>query len=127
MIKKLAKSIREYKKETILTPIFMILEVVMETLIPFLLAKLIDDGVKMGNMGAISRFGIYLVISALFSLTFSIIAGILASKASCGFAKNLRHDIYYKIQEYSFYNIDKFNGASIVTRLTQDVGNVQMA
>ena len=127
MIKKLAKSIREYKKETILTPIFMILEVVMETLIPFLLAKLIDDGVKMGNMSVITRFGIYLVISALFSLTFSIIAGILASKASCGFAKNLRHDIYYKIQEYSFYNIDKFSPASIVTRLTQDVGNVQMA
>lgn len=127
MIKKLARSIREYKKETILTPVFMILEVVMETLIPFLLAKLIDDGVKMGDMGVITRFGIYLVISALFSLTFSIIAGILASKASCGFAKNLRHDIYYKIQEYSFYNIDKFSPASIVTRLTQDVGNVQMA
>ena len=127
MIKKLAKSIREYKKETILTPIFMVLEVIMETLIPYLLAILIDDGVKMGNMGVITRFGIYLVISALFSLTFSIIAGILASRASCGFAKNLRHDIYYKIQEYSFYNIDKFSTSSIVTRLTQDVGNVQMA
>ena len=127
MIKKLARSIREYKKETILTPIFMILEVIMETLIPYLLAILIDDGVKMGNMSIITRFGIYLVISALFSLLFSIIAGILASKASCGFAKNLRHDIYYKIQEYSFYNIDKFSTSSIVTRLTTDVGNVQMA
>ena len=127
MIKKLARSIREYKKETILTPIFMVLEVVMETLIPYLLAILIDDGVKMGDMGVITRFGIYLVISALMSLTFSIIAGILASKASCGFAKNLRHDVYYKIQEYSFYNIDKFSTSSIVTRLTQDVGNVQMA
>ena len=79
MIKKLAKSIREYKKETILTPVFMILEVIMETLIPFLLAKLIDNGVKMGNMSVITRFGIYLVISALMSLTFSIIAGVLAS------------------------------------------------
>jgi len=127
MIKKLAKSVREYKKETILTPIFMILEVIMETLIPFLLAKLIDDGVKLGDMNVITRFGIYLVISAIFSLTFSIIAGILASKASCGFAKNLRHDMYYKIQEYSFYNIDKFSSSSIVTRLTTDVGNVQMA
>ena len=127
MIKKLAKSIREYKKETILTPIFMVLEVVMETLIPYLLAILIDDGVKMGDMSVITRFGVYLVISALFSLTFSIIAGVLASRASCGFAKNLRHDIYYKIQEYSFYNIDKFSTSSIVTRLTQDVGNVQMA
>ena len=127
MIKKLAKSIREYKKETILTPLFMILEVVTETLIPFFLAKLIDDGVKVGDMGVITRFGIYLVISALISLTFSIIAGILASKASCGFAKNLRHDMYYKIQDYSFYNIDKFSPSSIVTRLTTDVGNVQMA
>ena len=99
----------------------------METLIPYLLAILIDDGVKMGDMSVITRFGIYLVISALFSLIFSIIAGILASKASCGFATNLRHDIYYKIQEYSFYNIDKFSTSSIVTRLTQDVGNVQMA
>jgi len=127
MIKKLAKSIREYKKETILTPIFMILEVVMETLIPYLLAILIDEGVKVGNMGIITRFGIYLVISSLMSLTFSIIAGILASKASCGFAKNLRHDMYYKIQEFSFYNIDRFSPSSIVTRLTTDVGNVQMA
>ena len=127
MIKKLMKSIREYKKETILTPIFMILEVIMETLIPFFLAKLIDDGVKMGDMSVITRFGIYLVISAIISLTFSVIAGILASKASCGFAKNLRHDMYYKIQEFSFYNIDKFSPSSIVTRLTTDVGNVQMA
>ena len=127
LIKKLARSIREYKKETILTPLFMILEVVMETLIPFLLAILIDDGVKMGDMGVITKFGIYLVISALTSLTFSIIAGVLASRASCGFAKNLRHDMYYKIQEYSFYNIDKFSSSSIVTRLTTDVGNVQMA
>ena len=127
MIKKLMKSIREYKKETILTPIFMILEVVMETLIPFFLAKLIDDGVKMGDMEVITRFGIYLVISAIISLTFSVIAGVLASKASCGFAKNLRHDMYYKIQDFSFYNIDKFSASSIVTRLTTDVGNVQMA
>ena len=127
MIKRLMKSIREYKKETILTPVFMILEVVMETLIPFLLAHLIDDGVKMGNMGVITRFGIYLILSAIVSLIFSVIAGVLASKASCGFAKNLRHDMYYKIQEYSFYNIDKFSPSSIVTRLTTDVGNVQMA
>ena len=127
MIKKLAKSIREYKVPTFLTPLFMILEVVMETLIPFLLAKLIDDGVKLGNMGVITKFGIYLILSAIVSLAFSVIAGVLASKASCGFARNLRHDIYYKIQEYSFYNIDKFSPSSIVTRLTTDVDNVQMA
>lgn len=127
MIKKLIKSVREYKKETILTPIFMILEVIMETLIPFFLATLIDDGVKMGDMSVITRFGIYLVISAVISLLFSVIAGVLASKAACGFAKNLRQDMYYKIQEYSFYNIDKFSASSIITRLTTDVGNVQMA
>ena len=127
MIKKLTESIREYKKETILTPVFMILEVVMETLIPLFLAKLIDDGVKIGDMGVITRFGIYLILSALVSLVFSIVAGVLSSKASCGFAKNLRHDMYYKIQDYSFYNIDKFSSSSIVTRLTTDVGNVQMA
>lgn len=127
MIKRLAKSIREFKKETILTPIFMVLEVAMETLIPFLLATLIDDGVKMGNMGVITRFGIYLIISAIISLLFSVVAGVLASRASCGFARNLRHDMYYKIQEYSFYNIDKFSSSSIVTRLTTDVDNVQMA
>ena len=105
----------------------MILEVVMETLIPLFLAKLIDDGVNIGDMGVITRFGIYLILSALVSLVFSIIAGVLSSKASCGFAKNLRHDMYYKIQDYSFYNIDKFSSSSIVTRLTTDVGNVQMA
>ena len=127
MIRKLTRSIREYKKETILTPIFMILEVVMETLIPFLLAILIDDGVKMGDMGVITRFGVYLVVSAIISLIFSVIAGVLASRASVGFAKNLRHDMYYKIQEYSFYNIDKFSSSSLVTRLTTDVDNVQMA
>ena len=127
MIRKLVRSIREYKKETILTPVFMILEVVMETLIPFLLAILIDDGVKMGDMDVITRFGVYLVVSAIISLIFSVIAGVLASRASAGFAKNLRHDMYYKIQEYSFYNIDKFSASSLVTRLTTDVGNVQMA
>ena len=127
MIRKLMKSIREYKKETILTPIFMILEVVMETIIPYLLACLVDDGINVGNMSVITRFGLYLIISALISLIFSVIAGVLASRASCGFAKNLRHDMYYKIQEYSFYSIDKFSSSSIVTRLTTDVDNVQMA
>lgn len=127
MIKKLAKSIREYKLPTILTPIFMVLEVVMETIIPILLSKLVDDGLNIGNMNIIIRFGIYLIISAFISLIFSIIAGVLSSKAACGFAKNLRQDIYHKIQDYSFYNIDKFSSSSIITRLTTDVSNVQMA
>lgn len=127
MIKKLMKSIREYKKNTILTPIFMILEVIMETIIPYLLSILIDKGLNAGNLNTITRFGIYLVISSILSLIFSVIAGVLASRASCGFAKNLRQDMYYKIQQYSFYNIDKFSPSSIITRLTTDVDNVQMA
>lgn len=127
MIKKLAKSIREYKKLAIITPIFMILEVVMEVLIPYLIANLIDNGINAGNMNVILKVGVYLIICAFMSLLFSVIAGFTASKASCGFAKNLRHDIYYKVQDYSFYNIDKFSSSSIVTRLTTDVSNVQMA
>ena len=127
MIKKLSKSIREYKKYAIMTPIFMILEVIMEILIPYLIASLIDKGVTNGDMSMIIKIGIYLILCALLSLTFSIIAGVISSKASAGFAKNLRHDIYYKIQDYSFYNIDKFSSSSIVTRLTTDVSNIQMA
>ncbi len=127
MIKKLARSIREYKKAAIITPIFMILEVVMETLIPFLIANLIDNGVSKGDMNVIIKIGIYLVFCAMMSLIFSILAGVISSKASSGFAKNLRHDIFYKVQNYSFYNIDKFSSSSIITRLTTDVSNVQMA
>lgn len=127
MIRELAKSIREYKKETIITPIFMILEVVMEMLIPYFIADLIDKGVMNGDMSVIIKIGTYLVLCAIMSLIFSIIAGIISSKASNGFAKNLRHDIYYKVQNYSFYNIDKFSPSSIVTRITTDVSNIQMA
>lgn len=127
MIRKLAKSIREYKKDAIITPIFMILEVVMEVLIPYFVAKLIDDGVTAGNMSIIIKTGIYLVICAMMSLLFSILAGVISSKASSGFAKNLRHDLFYKIQDFSFYNIDKFSSSSLITRLTTDVSNVQMA
>ena len=127
MIRELAKSIREYKKETIITPIFMILEVIMEMLIPYFIADLIDKGVMNGDMSVIIKIGIYLILCAVMSLVFSIIAGIISSKASNGFAKNLRHDIYYRVQNYSFYNIDKFSPASIVTRITTDVSNIQMA
>ena len=127
MIRELAKSIREYKKETIITPIFMILEVIMEMLIPYFIADLIDKGVMNGDMSVIIKIGIYLILCAVMSLVFSIVAGIISSKASNGFAKNLRHDIYYRVQNYSFYNIDKFSPASIVTRITTDVSNIQMA
>ena len=127
MIKKLVKSIREYKKETILTPVFMLCEVFMEVLIPFLMAKLIDLGIDKGDMNQIILYGFYLVLSAVLSLVFGMLSAKFASVASNGFAKNLRHDLYYKVQDYSFKNIDKFSSSSIITRLTTDVTNVQNA
>ena len=127
MIKRLLKSVREYKKASILTIVFIIVEVVMEVIIPFIMAKLLDDGINAGNIDAIYKYGIILVIAAIISLIAGTIAGIISSKASSGFAKNLRHDMYYKVQEYSFANIDKFSTSSIITRLTTDVSNVQNA
>ena len=127
MIKKLMKSIREYKLASILTPLFVSLEVVLEVLIPFLMAKLIDDGVYGGNMDIVTKIGIQLIFCALLSLSFGTLSGKNAAKASAGFAKNLRQDLYFKVQELSFSNIDKFSTSSLVTRLTTDVGNVQRA
>ena len=127
MVKKLLKSIREYKKPTMLTPIFMILEVFMEIAIPFLLSKLIDDGITQNNQQAILKIGLLLIIAAFLSLFFGTRSGKFSAIASCGFAKNLRQDMYEKIQTYSFYNIDKFSTSSLVTRLTTDVTNVQQA
>ena len=127
MLKKLLKSIKEYKKATILTPIFMILEVSMEILIPFLLVKLIDEGITAGDMRAIINLGIGLLIAAFLALFFGVQSGKFAAIASAGFAKNLRQDMYEKVQKYSFLNIDKFSTSSIVTRLTTDVTNVQQA
>ncbi len=127
MIRKLAKSIRDYKKDTILTPVFISGEVFMEILIPFLLGKLIDNGIIESNLKVILILGVVLVVAALFSLFFGITAGKYAAKASAGFAKNLRQDMYEKVQKFSFYNIDRFSTSSIVTRLTTDVSNVQMA
>ena len=127
MIKQLAKAVREYKKPAIISPIFMILEVIMEVIIPILMANLIDYGIDKGNMPYVVKVGIMLVISALISMFFGVVAGRTAAFASAGFAKNLRHDIYYNVQNFSFSNIDKFSTSSIVTRLTTDVSNVQMA
>ena len=127
MLKTLSKSIREYKLPTLLTPLFVALEVVMEVLIPLLMAKLIDDGVYLGEMNAALKIGLELVIAAILSLAFGCLSGVYASKASSGFAKNLRKDLYYKVQDFSFSNIDKFSTASLVTRLTTDVTNVQQA
>lgn len=127
MVKKLIKSIREYKKATLLTPICMVLEVCMETTIPFLLAKLIDEGISKGNISIILKLAVLLLCTAFLSLLFGILSGRFAATASAGFAKNLRQDMYEKVQKYSFFNIDKFSTSSIVTRLTTDVTNVQQA
>ena len=127
MIKKLSKFIGEYKLPTILTPILIALEVVMEVIIPLVMAELIDEGVYAGEMNIIYKLGLELVILAMFSLFFGATNGFTAAKASAGFAKNLRQALYYKVQEFSFSNIDKFSTASLVTRLTTDVSNVQQA
>ena len=127
MLKKLMGCVREYKKVSILTPILMIGEVVMECLIPFVVAELVNQ-IKAGcEFSIIVKHGLVLFVMACVSLFFGGMAGITGSKASCGFAKNLRHDLYYRIQEYSFENIDKFSPSSLVTRLTTDVANVQMS
>ena len=127
MIKRLFKQIKEYKKEAILSPVFVTLETVMEVLIPYLMAYLIDNGINKNDINAIYRIGILLVICSVASLIFGIISGRIAAKASAGFAKNLRKSIYYNVQDFSFSNIDKFSTASIITRHTTDVTNVQMA
>lgn len=127
MLKKITQSIREYKKATILTSICMMLEVFMEITIPFLLAKLIDEGITQSNSDVVIKIGIELLIVAFLSLFFGVQSGRNAAIASAGFAKNLRQDMYEKVQKYSFFNIDKFSTSSIVTRLTTDVTNVQQA
>lgn len=127
MVRKLLRSVREYKKHSILAPVFVIFEVIMEVVIPLLMANLIDFGIDDGNLEYIVKMGVVLVVFALISLTFGILSGRSAAIASAGFAKNLRKDMYYKVQNFSFSNIDKFSTASIVTRLTTDVTNVQNA
>lgn len=127
MNRKLLRSVREYKRETILTPVFVALEVFMEVLIPLLMAKIIDVGIMNGDIEYIIRIGIALVALAMVSLFFGAKAGQLGAIAAAGYAKNLRHDIFYKIQDFSFGNIDHFSTPSLVTRLTTDITNVQMA
>lgn len=127
MIKTLAKSIREYKKQTILTPMFMVFEVGFEIAIPFLLSILIDQGITNRDFNKIIIVGICLIAASFLSLLFGRLGGRTAAKAASGFAKNLRQDMYNKVQDFSFLNIDKFSTSSIVTRLTSDVSNIQMA
>ena len=127
MIKKLASYIKEYKKASILTPIFVVLEVVMEVIIPLLMSKIIDVGIPNNDIKYILEIGILLTLSAIMSLAFGMLSGRFAAKASSGFAKNLRKGMFYKIQNFSFEDIDKFSTSSLITRLTTDVTNVQMA
>ena len=126
MIKRLARCIREYKWPALLSPLCMVGEVAMEVLIPLVMADLYDYGVVLQDMHVVIVKSIQLVLCALASLSFGVASAVFASKAGTGFAKNLRHDMFYKVQQFSFSNIDKFSSASIVTRLTSDVANLQM-
>lgn len=127
MIKRLAACIRQYKKDTIITPIYVTIEVIMDVIIPLLMAKLIDYGINKGNMNVIWEIGGALVLVTIISLASGALAGNYAARASAGYARNLRQDMYYAVQDFSFSNIDKFSTASIITRLTTDVTNVQNA
>lgn len=127
MIKKLSKSIREYKTTALLTPLYMIGEVAMEVLIPTLMALIIDNGVYNSDISYIVKLSILIVVAAILSMAFGIMGAKSGSKASCGFAKNLRHDLFHHIQDFSFKNIDSFSTSSLITRLTTDVQNVQQA
>ena len=126
MIKRVARCIREYKWVAILSPLCMAGEVIMELLIPLVMAQLYDYGIKLQDMNIVITRSIQLVLCALFSLGFGVASATFASKAATGFAKNLRHDMYHHVQNFSFSNIDKFSSSSIVTRLTSDVANLQM-
>lgn len=127
MNKTLLQSVREYKKQSLLTPILVVLEVLMEVLIPMEMAKIIDVGMAHGDLHYIIQRGIILVIMAMLALFFGISAGNTAAVAGAGYAKNLRHDIFYKVQQFSFKNIDHFATSGLVTRMTTDITNIQMA
>lgn len=127
MNRKLLRSLREYKKESILTPILVIFEVFMEVLIPLLMANIIDVGIANSDMNYILKTGLLLILLAVVALFFGAMAGKMGAIASSGYVKNLRQDIFYKIQDFSFKNIDRFSTSSLVTRLTTDLTNIQMA
>ncbi|MCD7716773.1 MAG: ABC transporter ATP-binding protein/permease [Lachnospiraceae bacterium] len=127
MIRTLAKQVKEYRNASIVTPLFMLLEVVMETMIPFLMASIIDDGVNTGDIGHIYRVGGLMIVCALIGLSGGMLGGRFGAKASAGLAKNLRASMFEHIQSFSFSNIDKFSPAGLVTRLTTDVANIQNA
>lgn len=125
MLKTLAAEIKEYKKDSILAPVFITGEVIMEIIIPVMMASIIDNGVNKGDMKHVTFMGILMIITAMLSLTFGTLSGKFAAKASSGYAKNLRKAMFRNIQRYSFSNIDKYSTAGLVTRLTTDITNVQ--
>ena len=127
MIKTLSKSIREFKKPAILTPILVVGEVILECIIPFVIANLVNEMQAGCGMDVIVQYGLQLIIMAVLSLILGVAAGNTCATASTGFARNLRQDMFYHIQDYSFENIDKFSVSSLVTRMTTDVMNVQMS
>lgn len=127
MIKRLSQCIREYKKDAILSPLYVLVESLLDVAIPFVMAGLIDKGIEAGNMSMILRYGAILVGFALVALTFGALSGRSCARATAGFARNLRHDMFHHLQVYSISNIDKFSSAGLVTRLTTDVSNVQNA
>ena len=127
MIKTLLREVKEFKKPSILTPFFMILEVLMETIIPFLMASIIDEGVEAGDIGHIYRVGAVMIAAAVIGLLAGLAGGRTGALASAGLAKNLRDGMFHNIQSFSFSNIDKFSTAGLVTRLTTDVTNIQHA
>lgn len=127
MIKTLLQSVREYKRASVLAPICVIVEVAMEILIPMLMAIVIDEGISGGNQSVLIHHGSILIVCVIVGIVFGILSGVFAADATAGFGKNLRQDMYFKIQEFSFANIDKFSTSSLVTRLTTDVTNVQNA
>ena len=127
MIRTLLREVKEYKKASLITPFFMILEVAMEMIIPYLMASIIDDGVNKGDIGHIYRVGGVMIVAAAFGLLSGLLGGRFGAKASTGFAKNLREAMFDHIQTFSFASIDKFSTAGLVTRLTTDVTNIQNA
>ena len=127
MIKTLAKCVREYKTASLLAPLFVVLEVIMEVLVPYLMASLIDNGINKQDMDYVWKMGLIILGAAVLSLLFGTLSGRFAAVASAGFAKNVRHDMFYRIQRFSFSNIDRFSTSSLITRMTTDVSNVQNA
>ena len=129
MIKTLLKSVRQYKKPSLITPLFMVMEAFCECLIPFFMARMVNEVQASAEaaMQPILKYGSILLLLAACSLASGVLAGKFAATASCGFASNLRHDLFYKVQKFSFANVDKFSTSSLVTRLTTDVTNVQQS